>query len=769
MWTKKVNQGKKSVNVIVERFKKFWSVVVPGPLAWQGAAWGVLFVLVAILIAFAINIFAPAGISRFIIGTLGFFAALAIAGGLLTLVWRIFKNCPAMYIWALACIVVLLILLALFTLPVLFGTITVILGAVITASVLGAGAAVLRKGWLKASRIQRVITIAGLVIGAAGLALGSWWLLFDGTPLRLPADAGAQAAVQRDPLLMPDPSETGSYPVKTLFYGSGSDLHRHEFGGSADLITDVVDGSPLVDNWSWLRSRYWGFGPAELPINGRVWYPEGEGPFPLVLIVHGNHPMEDYSDTGYGYLGELLASRGFILASVDENFLNMSLYADMLIASTLKEENDLRGWLLLEHLRVWDEWNQTPGNPFYQKVDLDNVALAGHSRGGEAVAVAAAFNDLAYYPEDASLSFDYGFNIKSIIAISPSDGQYKPTGRGIFLEDVNYLVLHGAHDMDVVSFSGSKQFSRIDFSDDGTWFKTSLYILGANHGQFNTSWGKKDLFEPLMRVFNLRQLMPPDQQTQIAKVYISAFLESTLAGEIGYIPMFQDHSRAKAWLPDTVFINQYVDARTRLISTYEDDIDLETATMPSGLQEGKNLTVWKEQVVQAKWNDMENNAVFLGWDAAEKSATASYTIKLPKQGLALGPDSVLVFSMADAKENSVPDKEVGGEETDELADLTVEIIDTAGEAAAVPLSSFMLLQPRFEGQISKAGFMSPLPVSEIVFQHYEFPLDLFTARNSAINHSDLAEIRLVFDRTGSGTIALDDIGFRERQIQTGCK
>ena len=46
-------------------------------------------------------------------------------------------------------------------------------------------------------------------------------------------------------------------------------------------------------------------------------------------MVHGNHDMEDFSDPGYAYLGELFASRGIIAVSVDENFLNSS-YADLL-------------------------------------------------------------------------------------------------------------------------------------------------------------------------------------------------------------------------------------------------------------------------------------------------------------------------------------------------------------------------------------------------------------------------------------------------------
>ena len=36
------------------------------------------------------------------------------------------------------------------------------------------------------------------------------------------------------------------------------------------------------------------------------------GPFPLVLVVHGNRMMEDFSDGGFAYLAEALARRGFL-------------------------------------------------------------------------------------------------------------------------------------------------------------------------------------------------------------------------------------------------------------------------------------------------------------------------------------------------------------------------------------------------------------------------------------------------------------------------
>ncbi len=742
---------------IRERLRRLWGSVAPGPRAWRGAAWGVLLALAPILLVAAYNLFAPAGVARFATGTLLFLAAFALVGGLATLVWRTFKGLPAFYVWTLACAAATSGLLALYALPVLFGILAFVLGATVIASLLGASIAVLaRGGWREATGRRRTIAVAGLALGAAGLLWGVAWLLDDGPPLASPPPVTAPA----EPLDMPDPSQPGSYAMQTLFYGSGQDRHRAEYGAAVALITAPVDGSALVERWTGLRTSYWGFGPEALPRNGRVWYPEGTGPFPLVLIAHGNHAMEDFSDAGYAYLGQLLASRGFIAVSVDENFLNLSPFAEGVIIRTLQEENDLRAWLLLEHLRLWRDWNAAPDNPFYQKVDLDNVALIGHSRGGEAVAVAAAFNRLRYYPDDATVRFDYGFNIRSLVAIAPVDGQYKPAGRETALENVNYLVLHGAHDMDVVSFAGARQYARARFTEGGDWFKAGLYIYGANHGQFNSSWGRKDLFEPLMRVFNLGQLLPAEQQEQIAKVYISAFLETTLRGESGYLPLFRDHRRARRWLPDTTYISQYEDAGTQLVSAYQEDINLETTTLPGGRQAGENLTVWREQLVKAKWGDMDNHAVYLGWDA-DRTTTSRYTIRLPERGMMLTRDSNLVFALADANEDPAPEtKDAGPKGEREPIDLTVELVDRAGEVARLPLSRFSFLQPQLEGRIGKAAFMSPLPVSEVVFQHFEFPLAAFVAENPAFDPAGLAQVRFVFDRTRTGVIALDDVGFR---------
>jgi hypothetical protein len=90
----------------------------------------------------------------------------------------------------------------------------------------------------------------------------------------------------------PNPGDPGSFTVRKLYYGSGTDKRRPEFRDSVTLKTKTVDASPFVTADkanAKAREKEWGFGFAKLPINGRVWYPAGDGPFPLVLIVHGNH------------------------------------------------------------------------------------------------------------------------------------------------------------------------------------------------------------------------------------------------------------------------------------------------------------------------------------------------------------------------------------------------------------------------------------------------------------------------------------------------
>ncbi|UCC64764.1 MAG: MFS transporter [Anaerolineae bacterium] len=741
-------------------FQRAWGTIKPGPRAWRGAALGMLALagFALLLTSHAVFLARPRIVS-FLTGSIQFIALAALAGGLLVLLVTLLHKIPAFYGWALvAALVLLYVSFGIGVMVNVSGLILLLLAMVVVASLTGAGVWVLVRGWRDLTNVQLVVTLVGLGLGLLGLLFGAFWLLHAGPSVQPPPNAAALSPAQITPLDMPDPSQPGPYGVRTLTYGSGEDRHRPEYGADVGLVTGSVDGSPMIgEEWNAGRTNFWGFGPDAVPINGRAWYPEGEGPFPLALIVHGDHIMYEFSDPGYDYLGELLASRGFILASVDANFMNAAAMGGL-----DNKENDARGWLLLEHLRFWEQWNATPGNPFHQKVDMEAIAVMGHSRGGEAAPVAAAFNRLSHYPDDATMAFDYNYNIRSVVAIAPVFETYMPRGQHLPLENVSYLVLQGSNDQQILSFMGLSQYARVSFTDGDDWFKAALYIYGANHGQFNTTW-VTDQTGPARGIFNQRAVMAYEEQKRVARVYITAFLEATLRGESGYIPLFRDHRVARVWLPDTVYLNLFQGSADRLVSTYEEDIDVKTTTMPGGEQSGENLTLWREGAVEllasVQFGPIDTSAVYLGWDAESSGDLASYAISLPEEGLTLDVDSTLIFSLADA--GPTPTSSEGGSR--EPIDLTVEVIDGAGRSARLPLSSYSYLQPQIVSVFAKAPFLNitgPSP-SEAIFQSFEYPLAAFAEANPTLDPADLAAVRLLFDRTPAGVVVLDDVGFRK--------
>ena len=55
----------------------------------------------------------------------------------------------------------------------------------------------------------------------------------------------------------------------------------------------------------------------------------------------------------------------------------------------------------------------------------------------------------------------FGFGIRAVVAIAPSDGQYKPAGKPAPLSGVSYLLLQGGHDGDVSIFLGERLYRRL--------------------------------------------------------------------------------------------------------------------------------------------------------------------------------------------------------------------------------------------------------------------------------------------------------------------
>ncbi len=571
------------------------------------------------------------------------------------------------------------------------------------------------------------------------------------------------------------PSALGTYEVKTMSYGSGKDKHRDAYGKDVEIKTESIDCSEFIDNWSgingWWRTKYWGFDPTEVPLNGRIWYPEvNNGPLPLVIIAHGDHSMQDYSDEGYAYLGELLASRGYIVVSIDENFLNIVW---SYTTGALIDEIDARAIVMLEHLKLWHKWNNKKDNKFFNKVDVGNIALIGHSRGGEAVAHAAIFNELDNYPDNALVKFDYGFNIKSLIAIGAVDGFYRPSKELTQLENINYLALHGTYDGEVPFFRGVRQFKRVKFTDSLDYFKSAILIHGANHGQFNSSWGNKDSFNPFSGILNLKELLVKEEQEHIAKIFISGFLDTTIKKEKKYLPMFYDPKSVENWGVNTILFNEFKSSNSRYLCTFEEDFNTVTATMFKGEISTQNLTVWKEE--KGKLGDKH---LVLGWNNRmyeDDTSNVLFNIEFKNSIKKIDSNSVFVFSIREGNEvynpilkqlksntnnvesiNKVSDNNI----ENRLIDFSIVLTDNSGEKLSFLLSDFSYLQEQLKVPIIKTDYFINKFASTPMLQTYSFTVGEITKRNAKFNVKKITNISFVFNKTHKGVIVIDDIGFR---------
>ena len=622
---------------------------------------------------------------------------------------------------------------------------------------------------------DRAVTASSLGLGLLLLAFGLGWLLWDGPAEKPVPDAARSATAAVPPLALPDPGQPGPYAVRELTYGSGTDRHRPEFGAKAGLRSRSVDGSLLVERWKgalgWAREAYWGFDAKHLPLQGRVWYPEGEGPFPIVLMVHGNHQAEDFSDPGYEYLGRLFASRGTIAVSVDENFLNSTVSDLLAFPDGMSEENDARGWLLLEHLRQWREWNRTPGNPFERRVDLERVGLVGHSRGGEAVAVAGVFNRLPFYPDDARVAFDYGFGIRGVAAIAPVDGQYKPAGASTRLSNLSYFVLHGSHDGDMRVLPRrarlrARPLHRPGRALQGRPLRAPGQPRAVQHDVGPRRLGRAR--QPLPRPATA----PAEGGPGARRSRLPVGLRRGGSARRDGLPRALPRPPARRGLAaPVVCLQQYEDSATHVLADYEEDIDLTTGTAPGARLRAENLADWKEREAALKWGSLDTRAVWLGWNREKAKATPSYALLLPEPGVEAEPDHVLAFHLADAKQEPSPplDEEKPGkapkdeakkDETPKPIDLTVEIEDAAGRTGRLPLGRFRLLQPQIEAQVAKAAWLSDEKPSELVFDTFEIPLTAFRDATPGLDPSRLRAVRFLFDRTDKGVVVLDDLAIR---------
>lgn len=519
----------------------------------------------------------------------------------------------------------------------------------------------------------------------------------------------------------------GALTVKTVDYAPFVE------NGIATSSINLFDFAGRSGKYKKKQEKKFGFDLDKAPVAGRIWYPEEKENCPALFIVHGNHDFTVPSHLGYEYLGTYLASNGYVVVSIDETYLN-----------DLWDENDARAIMILENIKTILLKNSQSNSRLYNKIDPSKIAIAGHSRGGESVATAYLFNSLKYYPDNGNIKFDYNYDIKSVIAIAPTVDQYMPASHAVQIENVNYLVIHGSDDADVSFVEGKKQYENVNLTN-ADYFKSRVYVMGANHGQFNSLWGRYDDSSIMKHILSTSQLISMEEQQRLCQIYIKAFLDATLLGNADYKDLFYAPQKYFEVMPETVYQTVYESGSFEELIGFDEDVDLIHGKNNDIRILCKNVSLWKEKRECWSNGDKENFLLYLEWN--EENTDPSVEFKFPSVDFS---NKVLSLKIADGRNNTYS--------TDGLKNFSYSLLLKDVNDNTVHLENVPTVLPSIVYQLYK---------SDVFVKYYSYKHEMQTIllnpldfeQNSKFDFSKVCSIKLEFMSGEFGSVYIDGIGF----------
>jgi hypothetical protein len=196
----------------------------------------------------------------------------------------------------------------------------------------------------------------------------------------------------------------------------------------------------------------------------------------------------------------------------------------------------------------------------------NNIGIMGHSRGGEAVVIAARLNQ-----QEA-----WGWNINAVISLAPTNQYTFEYFSNAWAKP--YLVIYGSLDGDLCGI-GDTGFELYDHASGMK--KSMIFVYRACHDRFNTIWGDGDLYFGSLTPADQAAVLSTDSHQLIAKGYMTAFFRQHLKVETQWEGIFRGE-----WIPAAV---QASDANMKIYTQYEDT----TVRIVDDFEETHSATSWQ--------------------------------------------------------------------------------------------------------------------------------------------------------------------------------
>lgn len=495
------------------------------------------------------------------------------------------------------------------------------------------------------------------------------------------------------------------------------------------------------------------------------------GPYPIVVILHGNHATcgrgsspriddrVDYTSSGscpagyvvtpnhagYAYLAEKLASWGIIAVSINAN-------RGINAASGTSGDSGLnlaRGRLVLKHLQKLSEWNKNGGTPsslgveLKDRIDFGQVGLIGHSRGGEGVR--AAYN---LYRDSGSAwpaRILSPVAIRVISEIAPVDGQ---TSRVLNADGTTWSVLLPLCDGDVSNLQGIKPFDRMmrTSSEAPPKQKAAIAVWGANHNFYNTEWQVSDSSRCVAQTPLFLSGIGSLPQQSTAAHPVLALMRGNLGGaaDAAFNRLFTSRFALPAVLSAVTPIERsFQDSAASSVGIVLDDFDKPTGTSSAGAaNEASGVTVAHGTV--GNRHDPGQRAAALTWTRA--GASTYFQSNFTAAGAGRDVSSYAFVNLRAARQVSTQNPA-----TPTATSFKIQLVDADGKLSdAVALSAHM----RLTGPVGGPGG------THVLLQSAQIPLASF----GTFALTKIRGVRLTFDETASGAIYVSNLRFSNSQV-----
>ncbi|KMT62293.1 alpha/beta hydrolase [Paenilisteria newyorkensis] len=489
-------------------------------------------------------------------------------------------------------------------------------------------------------------------------------------------------------------------------------------------------------------------GKVDMPYmkQGVLSIPTGKGgPYPLVVIIHGRHGIRDYEHIseaekyykGFTYLTQSLAKEKYAVISIDVNPEQYEVYKESIEDGAIDYGNSKNYERLISiykaHLSGLAKAVKRETSNFKvdlkNKINLNDVTLIGHSRGGQGIDFLAT-----------SLKKEGNKSIKGMISLAPSknlpNAPYTDVPHGFIIPE---------YDFDVDTLEGQISFDELKVKKGRKSWANDVFLRGANHYYFSR---KLDLgFTPNVPSDNVL-----DKNTINRKQH-ETFLTNYAAEFLGIIHGKQKpkaNFNANGVAPQKMYglkvMSSMYTPKTKQIFTADKKIQVKTSDMKSkyvveSVDKKRNTAGYFKHPIETEFNlnGPNLNLLNMQWTNKKGKATLPMTTKDFSKFRTV---RLLIAQDSTNKINRGKDQA-----------FTLVFTDKKGKQARIILSNNTPALSYLYGVEETSYTTEPFWLGYTPLTDVRIPLALLTN----VNKSEIQSIGFEFNQTNAGSIMLREM------------